>query len=169
MYAGVLPATYLRGSLDTVHFPVWFRVAQTRKTNDRRAIELNTHCSLKTTSIDRNEFNLDYLPLFDHLLCEYLSRKDMAACFDLLNHYDFNSDDVQTILSISSYEKRLSPRKLVWNSDVEALLKTKLSNERRRAPFQPIDVNTLKHDDDATKNAGEIRPIVQRKRRRVAK
>ena len=164
MYSGVLPATYLRGSLDTVHFPAWFRAAQKGKTNDRLAIELETHCSLKTTSIDRNEFNLDYLPVFDHLLCEYLSKPTTAACFDLLNHYDFNPDDVQTIFSISSYEKRLSPRKLVWNSQVEALLKTKPSKERRRVPYQPADDN-----NDDKENAVETHPIVPRKRRRVAK
>jgi hypothetical protein len=174
MYSGVLPATYLRGSLDTVHFPAWFRAAQKHKANARLAIELESHCSLKTTSIDRNEFNLDYLPLFDHLFGEYLSKQNTAACCDLLNHYDFNPDDVQTIFSISSYEKRLSPRTFAWNSQIETLLKRKFSKEHRRVPYRPVGLNTLKDDDDVSdddddkENSVETRPIVQRKRRRVA-
>ncbi|CAF5165002.1 unnamed protein product, partial [Rotaria sp. Silwood1] len=67
MFSGVIPTTYLHGSLNVVQFPAWFGHMQQQKSIDRHLIELETHCSLKTMTIDRKEFNLDYLPLFNYL------------------------------------------------------------------------------------------------------
>jgi len=105
MFSGAIPTTYLHGSLNVVQFPAWFGLIQQQKSNDRLLIELETHCSLKTKTIDRNEFNLDYLPILNFLFNKYLQNKILKNCIELMNNYYFNQDDLQMIFNISTYRK----------------------------------------------------------------
>ncbi|UJR23339.1 hypothetical protein I4U23_026353 [Adineta vaga] len=105
LFSGTIPTTYLRGALSVVQFPTWFSNIQQQKSMDRRLIELETHCSLKTMTIDRNEFNLDYLPCFNTLFNSYLQNSNYKACIDLMMNYYLNQDDLQMMLTLSNYRK----------------------------------------------------------------
>src|SRR5690349_2605816 len=107
MFSGVIPTTYLHGSLNVVQFPAWFGLIQQQKSTERLLIELETHCALKTLTIDRKEFNLDYLPIFNFLFNNYLQKQNIKNCIELMNNYYFNQDDLQMILNISTYRKMI--------------------------------------------------------------
>ncbi|CAF1035517.1 unnamed protein product [Rotaria sp. Silwood1] len=143
MFSGVIPTTYLHGSLNVVQFPAWFGHMQQQKSTDRHLIELETHCSLKTMTIDRKEFNLDYLPLFNYLFNHFLQKKDIKDCLELMNNYYFNSDDLQLILSMNSYQK-MNLNKNELDTKTKTLLTKSLEKQHHRTPFKQIDINKIK-------------------------
>ncbi|CAF1092558.1 unnamed protein product [Adineta steineri] len=138
MFSGVIPTTLLHGSLNSVQFPAWFNFIQQQKTTDRRIIELETHCSLKSMTIDRNEFNLDYLPIFNCLFNSYLQKSKFKTCVELMKNYYLNPDDLQMILTISNYQKMNQ-----LNIKTKTLL-IKSLEKQHRTPFKQIDINKIK-------------------------
>lgn len=162
MFSGVIPTTYLQGSLNVVQFPAWFGLMQRQKSTDRLLIELQTHCSLKTMTIDRNEFNRDYLPTFNSLFNNYLQKQNIDACLELMNSYYFNSDDLQMILSISSYRK-MNLTKNELDTKTKTLLTKSLEKQHHRTPFKQININKIKpglsgareDDDDYNKTISD--------------
>ncbi|CAF2414172.1 unnamed protein product [Rotaria sp. Silwood2] len=143
MFSGVIPTTYLHGSLNVVQFPAWFGFMQQQKNTDRHLIELETHCSLKIMTIDRKEFNLDYLPIFNYLFNNFLQKQNIKKCLELMNNYYFNSDDLQLILSMSSYRK-MNINKNELDSKTKTLLTKSLEKRHHRTPFKQIDINKIK-------------------------
>lgn len=147
MFSGVIPTSYLQGSLTVVHFPSWLSRIQQQKTTHRQLIELETHCSLKSTSIHRDEFNLDYLPIFHRLLTDYLHQRQLTACVRLMNEYYLSDDDLQMILSLSTYRQMTTSK-----AELDAKTKTSLSKlfqkHSQRTPFRLIDPNRLTSQDD---------------------
>jgi len=143
MFSGVIPTTYLHGSLNVVQFPAWFSLIQQQKNTDRLLIELETHCSLKTMTIDRKEFNLDYLPILNYLFNKYFEKQNIKACIELMNNYYFNQDDLQMILSISTYRK-MNFNKIELDTKTKTLLTKSLEKQHHRTPFKQIDINKIK-------------------------
>jgi len=143
MFSGVIPTTYLHGSLNVVQFPAWFGLIQRQKSTDRFLIELETHCSLKTMTIDRKEFNLDYLPIFNYLFNKYLEKENIKKCIELMNNYYFNQDDLQMILTISTYRK-MNLNKIELDTKTKTLLTKSLEKQHHRTPFKQIDINKIK-------------------------
>jgi hypothetical protein len=143
MFSGVIPTTILRGSLNVVQFPAWFGFYQQQKSIDRLLIELETHCSLKTMTIDRKEFNLDYLPTFNYLFNHYLQKQNFKACVELMNNYYFNQDDLQMILSKFTY-KKMNLNNSQLDTKTKTLLTKSLEKQHHRAPFKQIDINKIK-------------------------
>jgi hypothetical protein len=143
MFSGVIPTTILRGSLNVVQFPGWFNLTQQQKSIDRLLIELETHCSLKTMTIDRKDFNLDYLPAFSWLFNHYLQKQNLKACIELMNNYYFNSDDLQMILSKFTYQK-MTLNKPQFDTKTKTSLTKSLQKQHHRTPFKQIDINKLK-------------------------
>lgn len=164
MFSGVIPTTYLQGSLDVVRFPTWFGFIQQQKTTDRLLIELETHCALKTMTIDRKEFNLDYLPILNYLFTKYLEKSNLKICIELMNNYYFNQDDLQMILNISSYRK-MNLNKIELDTKLKNLLTKSFEKQQHhhRTPFKPIDINKIKpgmtgareDDDDYNKTISD--------------
>lgn len=180
MFSGVIPTTYLRGALTTVQFPAWFGHNQRQKSTDRRLIELQTHCSLKTMSIDRNEFNLDYLPMFNCLFHRHLQLSNHKACADLMTDYYLNEDDLQMLLTLS---KLVSNNKIQLDTKTKNVLTKSLNKRPRRTPFKQIDINKIKpgmsgaredddeyhltsSDEDDKENLNSDNNILQPKRKR---
>lgn len=159
MFSGVMPTSYLQGSLDLVRFPAWFGFTQRQKSTDRLLIELQTHCALKTMTIDRKEFNLDYLPTLNNLFRKSLQKSDVKTSIDLLNNYYFNPDDLQMIFNLCSYSK-VETNKYQLDTKMKNLLTKSLEKQHHRTPFKPIDINQIKpgmtgareDDDDYTMN-----------------
>lgn len=153
MFSGVIPTTYLHGSLDIVQFPAWFSAIQKQKNTDRLLIELETHCSLKTMTIDRKEFNLDYLPMFNFLFKRFLEKQTHSLCLELMNNYYFNQDDLQMIFNLSNYPK-MNLNSIQLDVKTKNLLTKSLEKQHHRTPFKPIDINRIKpgmsgaRDDD---------------------
>jgi hypothetical protein len=155
MFSGVMPTSYLQGSLETVRFPAWFGLNQRQKNMDRLLIELETHCVLKIMNIDRKEFNLDYLPIFNYLFKKYFEKFNVKSCLELMNTYYFNQDDLQMILNISSYRKM----NIELDIKMKNLLIKSLEKQHHRTPFKQININQIKSgmsgaredDDDYTK------------------
>lgn len=153
MFSGAMPTTYLQGSLDLVQFPTWFSLIQRQKNADRHLIELETHCSLKTLTINRNEFNLDYLPILSYLFDYYLKKQNIDACLTLMNSYYLNQDDIKLISSLTTYRK-MSENKTEVDIKTKTLLKKSLEKQYHRTPFKQIDINKIKpgmtgaRDDD---------------------
>jgi len=143
MFSGVIPTTYLHGALNVVQFPAWFGLNQQQKSTDRLLIELETHSSLKTMTIDRKEFNLDYLPIFNYLFNNYLQKPNLQACLELMNNYYFNQDDLQMILSISTYRK-LNLNQNGLDTKTKTLLTKSLQKQHHRTPFKQVDINKIK-------------------------
>jgi hypothetical protein len=143
MFSGVIPTTYLHGSLNVVQFPAWFGLSQQQKSTDRLIIELETHCALKTMTIDRKEFNLDYLPIFYFLFNKYLQKPDIKICLELMNNYYFNQDDLQMILTISTYRK-MNFNQSQLDTKTKTLLTKSLEKQHHRTPFKPVDINQIK-------------------------
>jgi hypothetical protein len=139
MFSGVIPTTYLHGSLNVVQFPAWFGFIQRQKSTDRLLIELETHCSLKTMTIDRKEFNLDYIPIFNYLFNKYFEKQNIKNCLELMNNYYFNQDDLQMILTISNYRKIN-----LFDTKIKILLTKSLEKQHHRTPFKQIDINKIK-------------------------
>lgn len=180
MFSGVLPTSYLQGSVDHVRFPAWFGFTQRQKSTERFLIELETHCALKTMTIDRKEFNLDYLPIFNHLFRKFLQKTDVKSSINLMNNYYFNPDDLQMIFNLCSYLKS-DANKYQIDTKMKNLLTKSLEKQHHRTPFKSIDINQIKpgltgareDDDDYTMNISEdeheetIKPdrdIIQRNR-----
>ncbi|CAM2710786.1 unnamed protein product [Rotaria socialis] len=143
MFSGVIPTTYLNGTLNAVQFPAWFGFMQQEKSTDRHLIELETHCSLKTMTIDRKEFNLDYLSVLNFLLNHYLHKKNIKACLELMNNYYLNSDDLQLIFSMTSYRK-LNLHNNELDTKTKTLLTRSLEKQHHRTPFKQININNIK-------------------------
>lgn len=143
MFSGVMPTTYLNGSLNVIQFPSWFGLIQQQKSIDRHAIELETHCSLKTMTIDRKEFNLDYLPMFNYLLNNFIQKQKIKSCLELMNYYYFNFDDLQMILSLTTY-RTINFNKNELDIKTKTLLTKALEKQHHRAPFEQIDINKIK-------------------------
>ncbi|CAM4775551.1 unnamed protein product [Rotaria magnacalcarata] len=116
---------------------------QQEKSTDRHLIELETHCSLKTMTIDRKEFNLDYLPVLNFLLNHYLHKKNIKTCLELMNNYYLNSDDLQLIFSMTSYRK-LNLHNNELDTKIKTLLRKSLEKQHHRTPFKQININNIK-------------------------
>lgn len=116
---------------------------QQEKSIDRHLIELETHCSLKTMAIDRNEFILDYFPILNNLFTNFLQKKNTKSCVELMNNYCFNSDDLQSIFNINSYRK-MNSNKTELDTKTKTLLTKSLEKKHYRTPFKQIDINKLK-------------------------
>ena len=143
MFSGVLPTSYLQGSLDIVRFPAWFACTQRQKSTDRLLIELQTHCALKTMTIDRKEFNLDYLPTLNNVFRKYLQKSDAKPSVELMNNYYFNPDDLQMIFNLCSYAE-LDTRRFQLDTKTKTSLNKSLEKQHHRTPFKPIDINQIK-------------------------
>jgi hypothetical protein len=143
MFSGVIPTTYLHGSLNVVQFPAWFGLIQKQKSTDRLIIELETHCSLKIMTLNRKEFNLDYLPIFHYLFNTYLQKQNFTLCIELMNNYYFNQDDLQMILNISTYRK-MNVNNTELDTKTKTLLTKSLEKQHHRTPFKQIDINKIK-------------------------
>ena len=125
------------------NFQLGLVLIQQQKSTDRLLIELETHCSLKTMTIDRKEFNLDYLPIFNYLFNKYLEKQNFKDCIELMNNYYFNQDDLQMILTISTYRK-MNLNKFELDTKTKTLLTKSLEKQHHRTPFKQIDINKIK-------------------------
>lgn len=162
MFSGVIPTTYLHGSLNVVQFPAWFSLMQQQKNTDRFLIELETHCALKTMTIDRKEFNLDYLPILNFLFNNSLQKQNYSSCLELMNNYYFNQDDLQIIFNLSTY-KKMNLNQVQFDTKTKTLLTKSLEKQHSRTPFKQIDINKIKpgmsgareDDDDYNMNISD--------------
>ena len=143
MFSGVMPTSYLQGSLDLVRFPTWFGYTQRQKNTDHLLIELETHCALKTMTIDRKEFNLDYLPTLNYLFRKSLQKSDVKTSIDVMTNYYFNPDDLQMIFNLCSYLK-VETNKYQLDTKLKNLSTKFLEKQHHRTPFKSIDINQIK-------------------------
>ncbi len=111
-------------------------------------------------TIDRKEFNLDYLPIFNYLFKKSLQKSDVKHCVELMNTYYLNQDDLQMILNISSFQKIQND----FDTKTKNLLTKSLDKQQHhRTPFKQIDINKIKpgmsgareDDDDYTKTISD--------------
>ncbi len=110
-------------------------------------------------TIDRKEFNLDYLPILNYLFKKYLQKPDLKSCLELMNTYYFNQDDLQMILTISSYRKMQNE----LDTKMKNLLTKSFEKQHHRTPFKQVDINKIKpgmsgareDDDDYTKTISD--------------
>ncbi|CAF0787651.1 unnamed protein product [Adineta ricciae] len=110
IFSTVTPCSYVRGHLrGMVNFSSFFGQRSRTNKNERLLNEIEKHICLKTSSANKQQFNLDYLPYLSRALISPLQQKNesngIEQCISLLDDYYLNRDDFQTIMELNTWGK----------------------------------------------------------------
>jgi len=147
IYSTVAPCSYVRGHLrGMVSFSSFFGQRSRTNKNQRLFNEIEKHICLKTSSANKQQFNLDYLPYFSRLLISPLekSSSNIPQCISLLNDYYLNRDDFQTMMELNTWGK--TGRNLYEQLDTQTktALTRNYNKSTHRMPYATIDIKKLK-------------------------
>jgi replication factor C subunit 1 len=134
------------------NFSSYFGQRSRANKTERLLNEIEKHICLKTTSANKQQFNLDYLPYLSRILISPLKTNDngIEQCISLLNDYYLTRDDFQTMLEMNTWGK--TDRSLYDQLDTQ--LKSSLTRyynkTNHRTPYAIVDIKKLKKTKELT-------------------
>ncbi|CAF1201930.1 unnamed protein product [Adineta ricciae] len=149
IFSTVTPCSYVRGHLrGMVNFSSFFGQRSRTNKNERLLNEIEKHICLKTSSANKQQFNLDYLPYLSRALISPLQQKNesngIEQCISLLDDYYLNRDDFQTIMELNTWGKTgRNPYDQLDTQTKSALIRN-YNKTNHRVPYAMIDIKKLK-------------------------
>ncbi|CAF1657040.1 unnamed protein product [Rotaria magnacalcarata] len=149
IFSTVAPCSYVRGHFrGMANFSSYFGQRSRANKNARVLNEIEKHICLKVASINKQEFNLDYLTYLNQALLTPLKMasqdKGVEQCISLLDDYYLNRDDFQTIIELNTWSK--TGRNLYEQLDAQtkSLLTRTYNKTNHRTPYAIVDIKKLK-------------------------
>ncbi|CAF4225087.1 unnamed protein product, partial [Adineta steineri] len=149
IFSTVAPCSYVRGHLRSmVNFSSFFGQRSRKNKNERLLNEIEKHSCLKTTSANKQQFNLDYLPYLSRNLISTLkqSTQEIAIeqCISLLDDYYLNRDDLQTIMELNTWGKTGKNLYDQLDTQTKSALTRNYNKTNHRTPYAIVDIKKLK-------------------------
>ncbi|CAF0797901.1 unnamed protein product [Adineta ricciae] len=174
IFSTVTPCSYVRGHLrGMVNFSSFFGQRSRTNKNERLLNEIEKHVCLKTSSANKQQFNLDYLPYLSRALISPLQQQSQSngieQCISLLDDYYLNRDDFQTIMELNTWGKTARNPYDQLDTQTKSALTRNYNKTNHRAPYAMIDIKKLKkskglmneeeNDEDDDEEEEESAPI----------
>jgi replication factor C subunit 1 len=149
IFSTVAPCSYVRGHLrGMVNFSSFFGQRSRRNKNERLLNEIEKHLCLKTTSANKQQFNLDYLPYLSRILISPLKQlsqeKGIEQCISLLDDYYLNREDFQTMMELNTWGKTSRNLYEQLDTQIKSSLTRNYNKTNHRTPYTIIDIKKLK-------------------------
>jgi replication factor C subunit 1 len=149
IFSTVAPCSYVRGHLrGMVNFSSFFGQRSRRNKNERLLNEIEKHLCLKTTSANKQQFNLDYLPYLSRILISPLKQlsqeKGIEQCISLLDDYYLNREDFQTMMELNTWGKTSRNLYEQLDTQIKSSLTRNYNKTNHRTPYAIIDIKKLK-------------------------
>ncbi|CAF1568259.1 unnamed protein product, partial [Adineta steineri] len=149
IFSTVAPCSYVRGHLRSmVNFSSFFGQRSRKNKNERLLNEIEKHICLKTTSANKQQFNLDYLPYLSRNLISTLKQNTqeiaIEQCISLLDDYYLNRDDLQTIMELNTWGKTGKNLYDQLDTQTKSALTRNYNKTNHRTPYAIVDIKKLK-------------------------
>jgi replication factor C subunit 1 len=131
-----------------VNFSSFFGQRARRNKNERLLNEIEKHICLKTTSANKEQFNLDYLSYLSRILISPLNKNSIEECISLLDDYYLNRDDFQTIMELNTWNKLNKNLYEQLDTQIKSSLTRNYNKKHHRTPYAIIDIKKLKKSKD---------------------
>ena len=155
IFSTVAPCSYVRGHLrGMVNFSSYFGQRSRANKTERLLNEIEKHICLKTTSANKQQFNLDYLPYLSRILISPLKQltndKGIEQCISLLDDYYLTRDDFQTMLEMNTWGKTGRNSYDQLDTQLKSSLTRYYNKANHRTPYAIIDIKKLKKTKELT-------------------
>jgi len=151
IFSTVAPCSYVRGHLrGMVNFSSFFGQRSRRNKNERLLNEIEKHICLKTSSANKQQINLDYLPYLSRILISPLKENSIEQCILLLDDYYLNRDDFQIIMELNTWNKLNKNLYEQLDTQIKSSLTRNYNKKSHRTPYAIIDIKKLKKSKDST-------------------
>jgi replication factor C subunit 1 len=149
IFSTVAPCSYVRGHLrGMVNFSSYFGQRSRANKSERLLNEIEKHICLKTTSANKQQFNLDYLPYLSRILISPLKESSnehgIEQCITLLNDYYLNREDFQTMMELNTWGKTNRNLYEQLDTQIKSSLTRNYNKTNHRTPYAIIDIKKLK-------------------------
>jgi len=145
-----------------VNFSSFFGQRARRNKNERLLNEIEKHICLKTTSANKQQFNLDYLSYLSRILISPLNKNSIEECISLLDDYYLNRDDFQTIMELNTWGKTGRNPYDQLDTQTKSSFTRIYNKTTHRTPYAVIDMKKFKkskgnfdEDDDEESDGDE--------------
>ena len=142
-----------------VNFSSFFGQRSRRIKNERLINEIEKHICLRTSSANKQQFNLDYLPYLSRILISPLKQSSneqgIEQCIQLLDDYYLNRDDFQTMMELNTWGKTGRNPYEQLDTQVKSSLTRNYNKSKHRTPYAVIDIKKLKKSKDLTGDEDE--------------
>jgi replication factor C subunit 1 len=142
-----------------VNFSSFFGQRSRANKSERLLNEIEKHICLKTTSANKQQFNLDYLPYLSRILISPLKQlaneKGIEQCISLLNDYYLNRDDFQTMMELNTWGKNNRNLYEQLDTQIKSALTRNYNKTNHRTPYAIIDIKKLKKSKDLSDEENE--------------
>jgi replication factor C subunit 1 len=142
-----------------VNFSSFFGQRSRANKTERLLNEIEKHICLKTTSTNKQQFNLDYLPYLTRILISPLKQlsndKGIEQCISLLDDYYLNRDDFQTIMEMNIWGKTGRSLYEQLDTQLKSSLTRNYNKTNHRTPYAIIDIKKLKKTRDLNEEEEE--------------
>ncbi|CAF1571936.1 unnamed protein product, partial [Adineta steineri] len=160
IFSTVAPCSYVRGHLRSmVNFSSFFGQRSRKNKNERLLNEIEKHICLKTTSANKQQFNLDYLPYLSRNLISTLKQNTqeiaIEQCISLLDDYYLNRDDLQTIMELNTWGKTGKNLYDQLDTQTKSALTRNYNKTNHRTPYAIVDIKKLKKSKGFMDDEGE--------------
>lgn len=142
-----------------VNFSSFFGQRSRTNKNERLINEIEKHICLRTTSANKQQFNLDYLPYLSRILISPLKQSSneqgIEQCIQLLDEYYLNRDDFQTMMELNTWGKAGRNPYEQLDTQLKSSLTRNYNKSKHRTPYAVVDIKKLKKTKDLSEDEDE--------------